>query len=192
MRKQSFLACVLAAIVLLGALVYYNFIDKAPVSGIEKGNRCPDFTAQTYTVKDGEFAVSENTFTLSQQIGKVCVINFWETWCQACIEELPHFNEIQEDYGDKVAVIAIAGKTSTVESACAWMNNSGWKAFDKESDWKNFSLTFAHLPTEMCVSLGCGVMLPRTLIVDTSGLVAYQQEGKMTYQALKEIVDSLL
>jgi hypothetical protein len=95
MRTRKILAGVLAAILLVGALVYYNFIDKAPVSGAEKGNRCPDFTAQTYAVEDDSFATGEESFTLSQQIGKVCIVNFWETWCQACIEELPSFNRIR-------------------------------------------------------------------------------------------------
>lgn len=192
MRMRKILAGVLAAILLVGALVYYNFIDKAPVSGAEKGNRCPDFTAQTYTVEEDGFAAGGTTFTLSQQIGKVCVVNFWETWCQACIEELPSFNRIQEEYGDKVEVVAVVGKTSTVESALAWMNKRGWTVFDKESEWKNFSLTFAYLPAETCTQLGCGGMLPRTIVVDKSGIIAHEQDGSMTYEALKAIVDELL
>lgn len=192
MRMRKILATLFAGVLLVGALVYYNFIDQAPVSGAEKGNRCPDFTAQTYTVEDGSFIHSEATFTLSQQIGKVCVVNFWETWCQACIEELPSFNRIQEEYGDKVEVIAVVGKTSTVDSALAWMNKSGWSVFDKESDWKNFSLTFAYLPAETCTGLGCGGMLPRTVIVDKSGIIAHEQDGSMTYEALKSIIDELL
>ena len=192
MKARKILAGALAAVLLLGALVYYNFIDQAPVSGAEKGNRCPDFTAQTYIVKEERFARSEQAFTLSQQIGKVCIVNFWETWCQACVEELPHFNRIQEEYGDRVEVIAIAGKTSTVDGALAWMNKGGWTTFDKESDWKEFSLTFAYLPAETCTQLGCGGMLPRTVIVDKSGIIAHEQDGSMTYEALKSIVDSLL
>ena len=192
MKTRKILAGVLASILLVGALVYYNFVDKAPVSGAEKGNRCPDFTAQTYVVNGEEFSLSEESFTLSQQIGKICVVNFWETWCQACIEELPHFNRIQEEYGDKVEVIAIVGKTSTVEGALAWMNKGGWTVFDRESDWKTFSLTFAYLPADVCTQLGCGGMLPRTVIVDKSGIIAHEQDGSMTYEALKEVVDSLL
>ena len=192
MKTRKILAGVLASILLVGALVYYNFVDKAPVSGAEKGNRCPDFTAQTYVVNGEEFSLSEESFTLSQQIGKICVVNFWETWCQACIEELPHFNRIQEEYGDKVEVIAIVGKTSTVEGALAWMNKGGWTVFDRESDWKTFSLTFAYLPADECTQLGCGGMLPRTVIVDKSGIIAHEQDGSMTYKALKEVVDSLL
>ena len=191
-KMRKILASVMAAVVLIGALVYYNFIDKAPLSGAEKGNRCPAFTAQTYAVDSDGFSISEDTFALSQQIGKVCIVNFWETWCQACVEELPHFNRIQEEYGDKVEVIAIVGKTSKIENALTWLNDGKWKNFDEKSDWKQFSLTFAYLPTATCVQLGCGSMLPRTIIVDKSGIIAHEQDGSMTYEALKGIVEDLL
>lgn len=192
MRKLGLIANIAAGVLLVGALGYYNFIDKAPVSGAKKGNRCPDFEAQIYKVEGETFSVSEETFRLSGQIGKVCIVNFWETWCQACIEELPSFNQIKEEYGEKVEVVAIAGVTSTIDGAATWITNKGWTAFDKESDWTQFSLTFAYLPTANCQELGCGGMLPRTVIVDKSGIIAHEQDGSMTHEALQEIVEGLL
>ena len=192
MRNLKLAANIAAGVLLVGALGYYNFVDKAPESGAKQGNRCPDFTAQTYVVNGDTFSLSENTFSLSMQIGKICVVNFWETWCQACIEELPSFNQIQEEYGEQVEVIAIAGVTSTAEGAAAWMSDKGWTTFDKESDWADFSLTFAYLPTAKCQELGCGGMLPRTVIVDKSGIVAHEQNGSMTHEALQEIIEGLL
>ena len=97
----------LAAFVMAGALVYYNFIDKAPSQSTET------FTLETYTNTDGTFALDGNKVTLADQKGKVCVLNFWETWCQACVEELPEFNEVQEEYGDRVQIYALAGVTSS-------------------------------------------------------------------------------
>ena len=63
MRKGVF-ANVFAGVVLVGALGYYNFVDKAVVSGAKKGNRCPDFTAQTYTTDGDTFLLSGDTFVV--------------------------------------------------------------------------------------------------------------------------------
>ncbi len=192
MNKVRLTACIAAAALLGGSLVYYNFIDKAAESGVKKGNKCPDFAAQIYQIDGDNFSVGEEAFTLSEQIGKVCVVNFWETWCAACIQELPEFNQIQEEYEGKVEVLAVVGTTSTADYAAKWMSEKGWKALDKESEWTEFSLSFVYLPMETCTELGCSGMLPRTVIVDKSGIVAHEQDGSMTHSDLQNIIDELL
>src|ERR1700752_4347786 len=38
--------------------------------------------------------------------GKVSIIDFWATWCEPCIAEIPKFNQLQEQYPN-VQVIGI-------------------------------------------------------------------------------------
>lgn len=35
---------------------------------------------------------------IQKEDGKLYVLNFWATWCKPCIEELPHFMEVNEMY----------------------------------------------------------------------------------------------
>ncbi len=175
-----------------GALFYYNFVDKPPVSSVTVGEECPNFIAKPYEVTGDTFLVSNDVYTLVKQRGKVCVINFWETWCQACIQELPEFNEIQVEYGEKVEVVAVVGTTSTIDFAANWMTEKKWKTYDAESDWVDFSLTFAYLPSDEGTKLGVSGLLPRTVIVDQAGVVVYEQDGSMTHQQLKELIDPLM
>ncbi len=193
MKVLKIAAVSLATVLLGGALYYYNFVDKAAVSGVEKGNKCPDFSAQTYQINGDEFSLGEEKFTLSEQIGKVCIINFWETWCQACIEELPEFNQIQMEYPDQVRVVAAVGSDGQPsEMKEKWLTNKRWQAYDQKSDWAKFSLTFVYLSEEESKNLGCSGMLPRTVIVDKSGIVVHEQDGSMTHQDLQNILVELL
>jgi len=46
---------------------------------------------------------------LSQDDGKVRIINFWATWCKPCIEELPSFKRLHKTYeGEDVEIIFVS------------------------------------------------------------------------------------
>ena len=38
---------------------------------------------------------------LSSYRGKVVLLDFWATWCDPCREEIPHFVDLQQRYGDR-------------------------------------------------------------------------------------------
>ncbi len=41
--------------------------------------------------------------------GKLILLNFWATWCPPCKKEIPHFIELQREYGDQgFQIIGIA------------------------------------------------------------------------------------
>jgi thiol:disulfide interchange protein DsbD len=41
--------------------------------------------------------------------GKIVVVNFWATWCQPCVREIPSFNKLHKDLGAQgVAVLGIS------------------------------------------------------------------------------------
>jgi len=46
---------------------------------------------------------------LHQEDGKTHIINFWATWCKPCLEEMPHFERINAEFGDKgVEVVLVS------------------------------------------------------------------------------------
>lgn len=39
--------------------------------------------------------------------GKPSYVKLWASWCQPCMEQMPHFQKLQQSYGDKVNFVAI-------------------------------------------------------------------------------------
>ena len=40
--------------------------------------------------------------------GKVVLINFWTTWCPACVSEMPELIALQKRHGEKLAIIGVS------------------------------------------------------------------------------------
>lgn len=184
----SILSSALAAILLIFALVYYNFIDSAISTNVEVGDNCPDFTVNTYKVENGEFQTGGETFTLSAHRGKIIVINFWATYCGPCKAELPEFNEIQKAYAEEVIVITLDGEISFSEEHLAdWLNTN---AEPTSAEWNEFSITFGryeegtnNVYTKLGFSSGA---LPATVIVNGVGEIVFKKEGSMHYADLEK------
>jgi thiol-disulfide isomerase/thioredoxin len=47
-------------------------------------------------------------FRLSEARGKVVLINFWTTWCTACLGELPALIELRKRHGPEVVILGIS------------------------------------------------------------------------------------
>ena len=82
-------AAVLAAGLLIAGLLYFG---RNHGSGAKAPPFAPDFTL---TQVDGR------PLQLSSYRGKVVLLDFWATWCDPCRDEIPHFVELQQKYGNQ-------------------------------------------------------------------------------------------
>ncbi|MBQ7356498.1 MAG: TlpA family protein disulfide reductase [Clostridia bacterium] len=70
-----------------------------PPLGNEIGKRC--------IPTDLELVSGEGTVNIQDYKGKVVILNFWGTWCGPCKGELPHFDEVAEEYAEDVVIITV-------------------------------------------------------------------------------------
>jgi peroxiredoxin len=72
-----------------------------PRSGIVAGRKATDFTATD---------IHGNTVSLSTYLGKqVVLLDFYTTWCEPCVAELPHLKRLYEHERDNgFVIIAVA------------------------------------------------------------------------------------
>lgn len=137
-----------------------------------QGEPALDFTATTLTGQ---------SFTLSQQAGKVVLLNFWATWCGPCVGELPDIQKLYDEYstGDEVVILTINAGEST-STAQSFMNQRGY-TFPVVCDTKN-ALSYAY-----------GVnAIPRTVVFGKDGTVKSDLVGARSYETFKDAVTEAL
>lgn len=83
-----------------------------PVAESETKISSPPTPLKVYT-KDGvsvkAYDFDKLEYFLTQKNDTTYVVNFWATWCVPCVEELPHFEELNAKYKkDKIKVMLVS------------------------------------------------------------------------------------
>ena len=52
-------------------------------------------------------AKTDKGFKFSNANGKIVLVDFFATWCPPCKAEIPHLNNLQEEYKDKLEIIGV-------------------------------------------------------------------------------------
>lgn len=77
--------------------------------------KAPDFTLRT---------VQGELFKLSENRGKVIMLNFWGTWCGPCRREIPDFNKLHAKYQkDGLKIVGITITSGSPKNILDFMND---------------------------------------------------------------------
>lgn len=118
--------------------------------------------------------------TLKDFAGRVLVINFWATWCEPCIREMPSLDALEASLGgEKFGVVAINQDKNGAEVAKPFLDEHGWSHLLLYTDPRSQAVR------DMAVR-----GLPTSLIVDGKGREVARLEGATTWDS-PEIVASL-
>jgi peroxiredoxin len=93
-----------AGIGLLGAILVFVIYISIHERIVVAGDSAPDFSI---TADNGR------TITAANFGGRLLVLNFWATWCQPCVEELPSLDEFAKEMaGSGVVVLGVSMDTN--------------------------------------------------------------------------------
>ncbi len=120
---------------------------------------------------------------ISDWDGKVLAINFWATWCAPCVREMPAFNALQQEYGERG--LQFIGVAMDDQAAIT--------GFMKKIPIQFPVLVGEDAAMEIAIRYGDEVgILPYTVIVDRQGRIAYVRYGELTPEMARPVIESLL
>lgn len=118
----------------------------------------------------------EKTHNISEWSGKTLVINFWATWCQPCLKEIPEFVQLQNQFAAKnVQFIGIAIDEL---QAVARFKDSAKMNYPVlvASEWDGFNLS---------QQLGNSAnTVPYTVVANPTGQIIYRYAGAVKKEDL--------
>lgn len=146
--------------------------QKSEVKLIEVGKKAPDFNLET---------IDGGKILLSRLKGKPVLLDFWATWCGPCRKALPHTQELDHKYGDRMHVITVNLKE----------DNEKVQKFLEENKYE-FHVV---MDREGKTATSYGVSgIPTFILIDKDGVVRFAQAGLSPEAAkkLEALIEELL
>jgi peroxiredoxin len=181
--RQGFVLWIAAGLILTaGWMVWrnngtlWNHAPKAgqdqPMVGIRKGDAAPDFTLSD---------LHGNPVRLSDFRGKIVLVNFWATWCPPCKAEVPHLQQLYENYGNNVVILGVNSTRTekgreSVRSFVAEQQISFPVVLDEQGEVERTYQVLGY---------------PTTYLLDSRGVVQHKFQGPIQYDRMEKAVSQI-
>ncbi len=105
----------------------------------------------------------EKTITLDKDRGKLILLDFWATWCSACLKGFPKMEALQKEFGDQIKVLAATDQDrQTIEKFMNTKNGQRFKNIVSVTGEPRLKEYFPHVGVPFIVWLKDGKLLNTT------------------------------
>lgn len=121
-----------------------------------------------------------SSFSLSEQKGKVVLLDFWATWCKPCVEEMPNVKDCYETFHDKgleIIGVSLDRDRSDLEKFVEKQGLTWNMAFSGDA-WKDATAADYHVAS-----------IPSMFLVDRKGVLRhFGMRGEALQEAVAELI----
>jgi thiol-disulfide isomerase/thioredoxin len=119
----------------------------------------------------------------------VYVVNFWATWCKPCVEELPYFEQLQEQYKDRKLKVLLVSNDFKKQV------DTRLRPFIKKHKLKSRVLLMGESNPNNWIDKAdpsWSGAIPATLIICGQKKFLHFREGETTFEELEKIIKPLI
>ena len=135
--------------------------------------KAKELKAEYYPVRVGEMAPDfemENEYgnmvKLSDFRGKVVFIDVWATWCGGCVEGLPDFMALRDQYKDRKDVVFLTISDDGIEGKAHWQNFLKEKKYTGKIPHLLINNNKDRFEEDYCIT-----GIPRYILIDKEGKI---------------------
>lgn len=150
-----------------------------PVKNVENSdNKNSQFVDFTWQENGKEVKLSDNK-------GKVILLNFWATWCPPCRKELPALSAISNELKNKDFIMIGISVDENTDALSAFLKSNSLS-------YKILHDTGGLLEKYMAVAGGMDNVIPQSFIIDKNGKVAEYIIGGKDKQDFLDLINKHL
>ena len=144
--------------------------------------KAPDFTLRT---------VQGELFKLSENRGKVIMLNFWGTWCGPCRREIPDFNKLHAKYQkDGLEIVGVTLTSGSSKNILEFMKDWNME-YTVLTDIDNYETQ--KVTSDYGRAIGRPITgIPTTLIIDQEGYIVKGYIGPRSEEVFYKDLQPLL
>lgn len=164
-RPAWLVGLVLAIIIFAVGLLLFNALGFGDDPTLSEPNAAAsdDAVADTDGLGFTYFDGSQGSF--EDLRGHPVVVNFWASWCPACVAELPDFEQVHGVLGDEIQFVGMNLSETDRESAERLLAETG------------VTYTLAEDPDGTLYASFDGIAMPTSVFIDAEGNIVYTHSG---------------
>lgn len=144
-------------------------------------SRTPKVPTDAKSLAFAMLDVNDKPVDMRQHLGKVVIVDFWDTWCPPCRQEIPHFIELYSQYrGKGLEIVGVAFGRNGKEAVKQFTVDNGM----------NYTNTLYN--EEAQKMFGALPSIPTTFIIDQQGNVVEKVVGYREKAFFEQKIKSLL
>ncbi|KAB2880227.1 TlpA family protein disulfide reductase [bacterium] len=127
--------------------------------------------------------------SLNKQNDTTYVFNFWATWCSPCVEELPHFETVNETYKNEklqVVLISLDFKSELEKKVIPFVKKKNIRSAVVLLDEPDANSYIDKVSPEWSGAI------PATLIVNSKKNIRVFYEKKFSLEELQSLIQSII
>lgn len=123
--------------------------------------------------------LNDNTISLNDYQGEIIFLNFWASWCEPCVQEMPDLEKIYREYKDQGLIFLTVNSGEEKDTVRQFMDANGY--------------TFpVLLDTKLEVSrIYRTTSIPVSFFINREGNIASKKVGLITEEEFKENIKVL-
>lgn len=118
-------------------------------------------------------------FSLKDVKGKYIIIDFWGTWCSACLAGTPHMKAFRDKHADKLQIVGVANdKNVEAWKACIERNGMNWPNVMQGKGDQDYVAKFNVQG------------FPTKILVSPKGIILHRESGESDdfYKKVEELI----